>query len=557
MKNKSNFYKVLWHGNHRRKLFIGLITITRSLVLLLPPLLTKAALSNLIPRKREAELLVITLFLIIIPVITCGLIIVDLYLSAFVIQNSQSFRKQSYTQYLKCFTLHLNKEEVIHRLLNETEQVTGMIFRGIGNFLWLSTTIILGFVFILFLNLRIGLVLLLVNLFEYILVYLQSWRLETSNGRYLAQESQWNQISDTAFGGINSIRNNSNFAQFIKHTWRQQATNLLKSQLLINKQTIFLNWLQEMAEVICTVTIFLGLVSYGNSGNRVNLVANLVAIYQIYQWIVPAMTVLVSQIIAFQKNTPAVQRIDELSQTLSRACSFEGKGHLTNLFPIIIKADSQLINGSRLKEKVVINSGDRILISGPTGVGKSSLINTALLYPVDKKDYLQRAKIVTFNQCHFQDISRKNWSKLCVIVPQTIKLYEMTLLDNICLGAKNTDKGQVKEILTILHFSPDLKKRLAEVIHPDGKGLSGGQIQLIGIARALIRQPQLLVLDESTSALDYKLEREIFTNIMQKFPQLTLLFISHRSYPPTQLFTRRVVLSAQKKQLLWHEQPLK
>lgn len=229
MKNKSNFYKVLWHGNHRRKLFIGLITITRSLILLLPPLLTKAALSNFIPRKREAELLVITLLLIIIPVITCGLIIVDLYLSAFVIQNSQAFRKQSYTQYLKCFTLHLNKEEVIHRLLNETEQVTGMIFRGIGNFLWLSTTIILGFVFILFLNLRIGLVLLLVNLFEYILVYLQSWRLETSNRRYLAQESQWNQISDTAFGGINSIRNNSNFAQFIKHNWRQQATNLLKN----------------------------------------------------------------------------------------------------------------------------------------------------------------------------------------------------------------------------------------------------------------------------------------------------------------------------------------
>lgn len=149
-----------------------------------------------------------------------------------------------------------------------------------------------------------GLVLLLVNLFGYILVYLQSWRLETSNRRYLAQESQWNQISDTAFGGVNSIRNNSNFSQFIKHTWRQQATNLLKSQLLINKQTIFLNWLQEMAEVICTVTIFLGLVSCGNSGNRVNLVANIVAIYQIYQWIVPAMTVLVSQVIAFQKKYP-------------------------------------------------------------------------------------------------------------------------------------------------------------------------------------------------------------------------------------------------------------
>lgn len=99
---------------------------------------------------------------------------------------------------------------------------------------------------------------------------------------------------------------------------------------------------------------------------------------------------------------------------------------------------------------------------------------------------LQRAKIVTFNQCHFQDVLRKNWSHLCVIVPQTIKLYEMTLLDNICLGAKTTDQGQVKEILKILHFSPDLKKRLAEVIHPDGKGLSGGQRQLIGIARALI-----------------------------------------------------------------------
>lgn len=511
------------------------------------------ALSNLIPNKRTAELLVITLSLIIIPLITCGLIILDLYLSSFVIDNGQAFRKHIYTKYLKCFSISLKKEEVIHQLLNETEQVIGMIFRGIGNLLWLGTTIAIGFVLILFFNLKIGLILLLVNLFECTLVYLQSRRLEKSNNKYLAQATSWNQSLDTSFSGVDSVRNNSNFTKFIKRNWQQKANSLFKSRLLINQQTTGLNLLQGISEVICILTIFISLIWSVGSSNKVNTLANVVAIYQIYQWIVPAMEVLVSLVINFQENKPAVQRINELSTSLDGTISFEGQGDIVNPFPIVIRAGSQLINGSQLQNPVTINSGDRILISGPTGVGKSTLIKTAFLYPVDKEDNIRRSDVVTFNNAHFKDISRKNWQNLCVIVPQTIKLYEMTLLDNICLGDRTKDSNQVKEVLEILHFSSSLKERLQEVIHPDGRGLSGGQIQMIGIARALVKMPQLIVFDESTSALDYQLEREIFTNIMQKFPKLTFIFISHRNYSATQLFTRQATLYSNKNNIIWSE----
>ncbi|MBA1433901.1 ATP-binding cassette domain-containing protein [Bombilactobacillus bombi] len=553
MKNNSDFYNVLWHGNHGRKLLIFIITIIRSTILLLPPILTKVALGSLIPNKRANELLVITLSLIIIPLMTCGLIILDLYLSSFVIKNSKEFREHIYTKYLSCFSIQLNKEEVIHRLLKETEQVTGMIFRGIGNLLWLSTTIAIGFALILFFNLKIGLILLLVNVFEYTFIYLQSYRLEKSNSKYLSQETSWNQILDTSFSGTISIRNNSNFAKFIKNRWHQQANSLFKSQLLINKQTAFLNLLQGVSEVICTLVIFLGLIWYVGSDSKVNTLANVVAIYQIYQWIVPAMAVLVSLMINFQENKPAIKRINELSSQINEATFFEGKGDITHPFPITIKDGSQLINGSILQGKVIINSGDRILISGKSGVGKSSLINTALLYPVDKKDNLWRSKIVTFNDAHFKDVSRKNWQNFCVIIPQNIKLYKMTLLDNICLGESVKNSRKVKEILKILHFSANLKDRLQEVIHPDGRGLSGGQIQMIGIARALIKLPKLIVFDESTSALDYKLEREIFSNIIKKYPKITFIFISHRNYSATQLFTRHAILYSKGNNVIWSE----
>ncbi|MBA1395087.1 ATP-binding cassette domain-containing protein, partial [Lactobacillus sp. XV13L] len=84
-------------------------------------------------------------------------------------------------------------------------------------------------------------------------------------------------------------------------------------------------------------------------------------------------------------------------------------------------------------------------------------------------------------------------------------------------------------------------------------GLSGGQIQMIGIARALIKLPKLIVFDESTSALDYKLEREIFSNIIKKYPKITFIFISHRNYSATQLFTRHAILYSKGNNVIWSE----
>ncbi len=552
MKSNTNFYNILWNGNRKRKVLILLITVIRSVFLLLPPILTKLALSNLIPNKKVNELLVLAISLVTIPILTCGLIIVDLYLSSFVIKNGKEFRKQIYTKYLKCFSVQLSKEEVLHRLLNETEQVTGMIFRGIGNFIWLVTTIIIGFMFILFLNLKVGLSLFFISFFEYIFVYMQSRRLERSSNELLLQQTEWNRISESSFSGIESIRNNWNFSTFIKQSWHNQANSLFKNQLLINKQTTFLNLIQGVSEVICTFIIFLGLIWHADSSSRVESIANVVAAYQIYQWITPAMEVLVSLIINFQENKPAVKRINELTDKVKDLSTFEGNGVINHPFPIVIRDGSKLINGAKLQGKVIVNSGDKILISGKSGVGKSSLLKTALLYPVDNEDNVHKSGIVTFNENTFDDISRNNWSKLCVMVPQKIKLYEMTLLDNICLG-ENKNMEEVKEILKILEFPYELRSRLQEIIHPDGRGLSGGQIQMIGMARALIKKPKLIIFDESTSAMDYKLESKIFSNIARKFSELTFIFISHRNYSKTRLFTRHAVIYLKKNHVIWSE----
>lgn len=176
---------------------------------------------------------------------------------------------------------------------------------------------------------------------------------------------------------------------------------------------------------------------------------------------------------------------------------------------------------------LTINSGDKVGITGPTGGGKSTLIDIflGLLLPsagsilIDGKDL------------HKFDSLLQNWHRSIAFVPQEVTLSAGSFYENIAFGCDVIDYDYAKEcakFAQIYEFIDSLPSGFDSQILSHGRTLSGGQVQRIGIARALYRRPTFLILDEATSALDVNTEQKVMSNIYNYNPNLTILIIAHR-----------------------------
>jgi len=174
-----------------------------------------------------------------------------------------------------------------------------------------------------------------------------------------------------------------------------------------------------------------------------------------------------------------------------------------------------------------IRAMDRIGIRGETGAGKSTLLDLilGLLLPTAGGLYVDGRKI--------EDLNRRAWQRNLAYVPQDIVLADATFRENIAFGVEGTGSDQIRiesaaRQAMIHEFIETLPKGYDTMVGERGVRLSGGQRQRIGIARAICRQPTVLVLDEATSALDAETEQELVQNLETMGDRLTLILVSHR-----------------------------
>ena len=170
--------------------------------------------------------------------------------------------------------------------------------------------------------------------------------------------------------------------------------------------------------------------------------------------------------------------------------------------------------------------GTMTVIMGPTGAGKSTLIRLVLgllepqkgsvtIYGVDGTS----VKAGSTSRCNF------------MYVPQGNSLMSGTIRDNLLLADPEATEEMMKHALgiAVASFVEDLPQGLDTVCGEDGGGLSEGQCQRIAIARALLQKGGVLILDESTSALDGQTEETLLQNLNREYHgKRTILFISHR-----------------------------
>lgn len=172
-----------------------------------------------------------------------------------------------------------------------------------------------------------------------------------------------------------------------------------------------------------------------------------------------------------------------------------------------------------------INSGEFIGIIGGTGSSKSSLVNLIpRLYDVSKGELLVAGNNV---KNYDLEVLRDSVS----IVLQKNVLFSGTILDNLKWGDENASMDDIKnacKMANILDFIESLPEKFETNISQGGTNVSGGQKQRLCIARALLKKPKILIMDDSTSAVDTKTDHLIRENLKNNMPDVTKIVIAQR-----------------------------
>lgn len=174
---------------------------------------------------------------------------------------------------------------------------------------------------------------------------------------------------------------------------------------------------------------------------------------------------------------------------------------------------------------VAVNRGDTLGIVGKTGSGKTTFVKQLLReYPLGKG--ILSIGDIPLEKHLIEDV--RNWIGY---VPQDHFLFSKSVKDNILFGKMDATEAELAEAIRLADFEKDLEmlpERLETMVGEKGVALSGGQKQRISIARALIKDPEILILDDSLSAVDAKTETTIITNIQKERAGKTTIITTHR-----------------------------
>lgn len=207
---------------------------------------------------------------------------------------------------------------------------------------------------------------------------------------------------------------------------------------------------------------------------------------------------------------------------LENLASFEGNVAFENVkFSYPSRPDVEVLKGVSFEAK----HGSTVALVGSSGAGKSTISSLLLKY------YKINSGAILFDQKNIADFSSESIRKHIAIVPQDVILFSGSIKDNIAYGNLNASKEEIEAAAkkaNAYEFITSFPDGFETEVGDRGIQLSGGQKQRIAIARAVLKNPKLLILDEATSALDTESEKLVQDALEKLMQNRTSIVIAHR-----------------------------
>ena len=327
------------------------------------------------------------------------------------------------------------------------------------------------------------------------------------------------------FSGIRLIKSfvrEINFSKVFSNKSDEYKSKSLKLQFVL---ALFFPIIMTLIGLSIVITIYVGALEVFDENLTLGNIAEFLIYVYLLTWPVTALGWITSII---QRASASQKRINEFLDEKTDIVSIQNKklnisGKIEFRNVSFRYPDTGIVGMDNISFK--INAGESLGIIGSTGSGKSTVANSILrLFDVDNGKIL-------LDDCEIKDLDITNFRRQIGYVPQDVFLFSDTIENNILFGTEDKKFKDVEEasrnadlIRNINSFPNKYKTKVGE----RGITLSGGQKQRVSIARAIIKKPKILILDDCLSAVDTKTENVILENLKSIMSETTSIIISHR-----------------------------
>ena len=358
-----------------------------------------------------------------------------------------------------------------------------------------------------------------------ILIYKLSRQINIKSKRVQESLSKLTTFSQESFSGISIIKSNTIEDKVNDFMIEFSSETKDKSVDLAKFQSWFFPMMLLLIGCSNILVIFIGGNQYINGEINLGVLAEFIIYVNMLTWPVATVgwvTSIVQQAEASQKRIN--EFLSEKNEIISANNNdYKIKGELEFKGVSLKYPETNIEALSEIDFK--INTGQSLGIIGSVGSGKSTVLELIV------RNYDPDSGKILIDNKNLKDHNIEVIRRDIGYVPQTTFLFSDTIYNNINFGNINSKAEDIQYYSKIACIHDDIMsfpKKYASILGERGINLSGGQKQRLAIARALIKKPQILILDDSLSALDTETEHNVIKNLKKKIKDITKIIVSHR-----------------------------
>lgn len=416
--------------------------------------------------------------------------------------------------------------DIISKIVNDVDAVSDGLLQGLTNLFTGIVTILLTLIFMLSISPVITLVVILVTPLS---LFVASFIAKHSNQMFKEQSKAQGELSGyiEEMIGNQKIINAFNYEKTSINRFKEINSRLYNSGVkaqfyssLSNPSTRFVNGLVFAAVgVIGTIYAILGTISIGNISCFLTYANQYTKPFNEVTGVIAQLQAAFSSARRLFDLLDAEEETNDLSPSFNKTETI-GNIEFSNVY-FSYNNEKKLIEDFNLQ----VNAGDKVAIVGPTGSGKTTLVNLLMRF------YEVNSGTIKIDGIPIKDMSKNSLRNLFGMVLQETWLYTGTIRDNISYGKRDATDEEIvaaAKRAKAHNFIMRLPNGYDTIVSEGGSNISAGQKQLLCIARVMLLNPPMLILDEATSSIDTRTE----LNIQEAFNKImtgrTSFIIAHR-----------------------------